>query len=604
MTNSFTSRVNEYFLTWTRVAQLLWASSPGLTLSVVAIMVLEIFASLGSLYLMKLLVDAVSLHLASASAATSEKVFFILAGVGGFLVLTVLLQNIASMLRMQHNLRISEHVDQKIHDRAIAVDLQYYESPLYYDQLERARQGGAQRPAAVVSNILLSAKAATILLIVLILIWSIDWRLVPTLLVPVSIALIAKLYYTRRLFDWRTARAQTERRASYLDWMLTSAAHAKEMRLNHIGTFFRDQYQELRTSLRGGQMSIERARLWTEVVISVIGAVVFFGASAWLLQQSLSEQRPLGDAVLFVLLLRRAQSGGSELVSNATRLVDDGLYLKNLFEFLSIKPQIAAPASPKALPSVISEGVHLSDVSFKYAGSDDYALRGVNLHIRPGQIVALVGENGSGKTTLIKLLTRLYDPTEGAVTLDGEDVRKFEPEDYRRLFSVIFQDYALYAATAGDNIRYGDISAPHGECRIKTAAKRAGADQLIEHLPMSYDTPLTKLFDNGRDLSIGQWQRLALARSFYPPSRFVILDEPTSAVDPKAEFELFEGFRDRIGGRGALIISHRLSTIRLADYTYVLEGGRIAEHGRHDDLVLAHGIYADLFSKQARHYRP
>jgi ATP-binding cassette subfamily B protein len=214
-----------------------------------------------------------------------------------------------------------------------------------------------------------------------------------------------------------------------------------------------------------------------------------------------------------------------------------------------------------------------------------------------------VGENGSGKTSLIKLLTRLYDPTQGRITLDGRDIRSFDPVDYRRIFSVIFQDYSRYAATVGDNIRFGDVRQHETTPRIMKAAQQADAEVFIRTLDQGYDTPLTRMFDDGRELSLGQWQRVALARAFFPQSEFIIMDEPTSAMDPRAEFELFENFRAKIGHRAALIISHRLSTVRMADYTYVLEKGRIIEQGTHDNLVAARGHYADLFERQGRHYR-
>ena len=242
-------------------------------------------------------------------------------------------------------------------------------------------------------------------------------------------------------------------------------------------------------------------------------------------------------------------------------------------------------------------------MGFTYPGAQSPALSHVSLHLKPGSSLALVGANGSGKTTLIKLLSRLYDPTSGRVLLDGQDIRDFDPLAYRKLFSVILQEFSMYPETIAENIRYGDPEAEADRQRIIDAACRGGADSFIEALPRAYDTPLTKLFDDGHDLSLGQWQRVALSRAFFPDSRFVIMDEPTSAVDPVAEADLFDDFRERLGGRAALVISHRLSTVRQADYTYVLDGGHILEHGTHDDLVARDGPYAELFSRQARNYR-
>lgn len=596
-------RLDQVFFVWKRTAALLARACPGLSIAVAVVTTLEAVIDIGILYVLKLLVDVIARATAASPGSAPDGVLPLLVLTGGAITAAVLVHSVANILRMRQGLAASEYVDQEIHDRAISVDLQFYESARYYDELERARNGGAQRPAQVVSNVVLTFRALIVLVGILVLLAGIDLLLVPMLLLPVFVALLIRIYYTRKLFDWRMSRAQLERRAAYLDWMLTSAAHAKELRLNRIGVFFRDQYRGLKAQIRNGHVKIEQARLSAEFGVAVIGAIVFVAASAWLIGQSVAHSRPIGDVVLFVLLLRRAESGGTELVGSVSKIVDDHLYLQRLFDFLSTESVISMPASPVPIPDMPGEGVRLSNVSFRYDGAPDHALKDVSLQIRPGQIVALVGENGSGKTTLIKLLTRLYDPTSGSVTLDGTDIRQFDPVQYRSLFSVIFQDYAMYAEKAGDNIRFGDVNLPACATTISAAAQRAGAASFIERLPQAYETPLTKLFDNGQDLSIGQWQRLALARAFYPRSKFIILDEPTSAVDPKAEFELFERFRDRIAERGALVISHRLSTVRLADYTYVLQGGRIVEHGAHDDLIASKGKYADLFDKQAQHYR-
>jgi len=336
----------------------------------------------------------------------------------------------------------------------------------------------------------------------------------------------------------------------------------------------------------------------------LLGAIVFVTAAAWLLSEALTENgRPIGDVVLFVLLLRRAEGSGNEVVGNISKMVDDHLYLSRIFDFLALKPEFDSVETKVDVPHDETAKLELSDVHFRYIGADRDALKGVSLQLETGKVVALVGANGSGKTTLIKLMTRLYEPSRGEISLAGLDTRQMDPIEYRALFSVIFQDFAHYAETARDNVWLGDISAPADPDRLKLAADRAGASAIIEQLPEGFDTPLTKLFDDGHDLSVGQWQRLALTRAFYAPAQFIILDEPTSAVDPMAEYELFKDFKDKLEGRGALVISHRLSTVRQADYTYVLRDGKIVEHGTHDDLIESNGHYAELFEKQAMFYR-
>ena len=273
-----------------------------------------------------------------------------------------------------------------------------------------------------------------------------------------------------------------------------------------------------------------------------------------------------------------------------------------VFDFLDIRPGIAGGEGlhiPPQQPGLIE----IRDVSFRYPGTDRFVLRNINIEIGPGRVVALVGGNGSGKTSLIKLLCRLYDPTEGVILFDGQDIREIELSAWRRRFSVIFQDYSRYFATIEDNIRYGDIASPHTRDDVVTAAQLAEADEFIEAMPKQYDTVLGRMFDEGHEVSIGQWQKIALARAFLPASSCIVLDEPTSALDPQSEYQLFDSFRRRIGERSAVVISHRLSTVRMADTIHVLKDGEIREAGTHDELMAHGGEYQRAFKMQGRYYQ-
>lgn len=583
---------------------LLRYSSRKLSIVVAILTLFETGLAIGALYLIKLLVEVISKDFVPGSeTADPGRILIYLGLTGGSLLAAAVIQAVANYYRAAQGLVVSDYVSREIHTRAIAVDLAFYESPKYYDSLARARQAGTQRPAQVVSTVLLLLKSMLFLIAVLIMIAGIDWRLLPAITVAVAGYLVVRVKFTRTFYDWRVRRVQLERRASYLDWLMTSDIHAKELRLAGLARHLQDAYTDIRTKIRGEQLGLERRRARSEAFAATAGVLVFAGATGFLVVQAFADRLSIGDLVLFVLLFRRAEVTGRELVSHISKLYDDQLFLSQLFGFLDVEPEIRVPAIVKSIPEKIETGLVLKDVSFSYPNHANKTLEGINLELKPGKVVALVGENGSGKTSLIKLISRLYDPSEGQITLDGVDVRDFDPEEYRRLFSIIFQDYSKYAETARENIRFGDVSQLPTSPKIQEAARLASAEDFLLGLPDGYDTPLTRMFDDGQEISIGQWQRLALARAFFPESKFIIMDEPTSALDPMAEFSLFENFKERIGDRGALVISHRLSTIRMADYTYVLEDGKIAEAGTHDELVANGKTYADLFERQGRNYR-
>lgn len=590
---------------WSKVFALLLFSSPRLSIAVSALTILEMVFGLSALYIFKLLIDAISNELsASSDAVQAHRVYYYLALTAGATLAGVLVQAAANYARIAQSLYVADYVDREIHSRAIQIDLAFFESPKYFDSLERARQAGSQRPAQVISGIFLLLKSSLFLGATLILIAGIDWRLGPSILLPVLVVLGVQMRFTQRMFNWRTKRIQMERRAQYIDFLMTSNSHAKEVRMGNLGPFLSKRYAGLREVIRREQLLIERHKSIAEGISASVGTMVFLGTTGFLIYRAFQGGVSIGDLILFVLLFRRAEASGREFVGQLTKLYDDQMYLRQLFDFLDTKPQITrSKKGTEAVPVKTDGPLVMENVSFQYPGNHQPTLQNINLEIRRGQIVALVGENGSGKTSLIKLIGRLYDPVSGVISVGGTDVRDFDPEEYRRHFSIIFQDYACYADTVRQNIGYGDVNRPLNETRLQQAAEKSDSTDFIKDLKDGFDTLLTRVFDDGQEISIGQWQRLALARAFYPDTDFVVMDEPTSALDPKAEFELFQNFRERLEGRSALVISHRLSTIRQADYIYVLAKGKIVEQGSHDELIAQKSQYASLFEKQGRNYR-
>ncbi|MFY2763003.1 ABC transporter ATP-binding protein [Arenimonas sp. MALMAid1274] len=586
-----------------RMVPLLWASAPGWTVLGTLMMAAEIGFGLAALYLIKSLIDSVTSVLGAAGAPAMDGLLRDVVLTGACTLAFMAARSVSAFAREAQGLYLAEHINGLIHAGAIRADLAFFESPRYFDTLQRARAAGSQRPAQVVTNLLMLGKNVLLLGGVVVLMGSINWLLLAILAVVVLPALAVRLYFTRHLYDWRKRRTQMERQAGYLDWLMTSDTHAKEIRLGHFGHYLADRYRALRGQVRDEQLRIGARRTRLELLVTALGTLAFFGALGFLAYETVAGRNSVGDLALFLVIFQRAQAMGQEMVQQTSQLYEDQLYVGLLFEFLDIQPALVDAPVAAPLPPARGDGLRVEGVGFTYPGTTREVLRDIHLHIPEGRVVALVGANGSGKTSLIKLLTRLYDPSRGRITLDGQDVREFGIEPYRRLFSVIFQDYARYAASARENIRLGDVRVPEDSPRVVEAAIKSGADAFLRDLPAGYDTPLTRMFDGGQEISQGQWQKVALARAFLPDSRIIVLDEPTSALDPTAEFELFKDFRSIIGRRSALVISHRLSTIRQADYIYVLEHGAILEAGSHDELIARDGAYARLFESQAHFYR-
>ena len=588
-----------------RILALLWASSRKWAVLGAVAIVAEIVFGLLTLYLIKGLVDAVTATSAAASPGQVD-----IGPVVQAVILTaacslasLLARALSGFVREAQGLHLSDHVNGMIQSHSIRLDLSFFESSRYFDTLQRARTSGGQRPAQVASNILMLAKNSLLLAGAVALLGSVNGLVLLILAVVLAPALLVRLHFTRKMYDWRRRRTQIEREAAYLDWLITSDVHAKELRIGVLGGFFQRQYMRLREMVRTEQLGIGRRRVGSESLVAMLATVAFFGALGYLAFQTAQGRHSMGDLALFLVVFQRVQSIGQELVQQTSQLYEDTLYLGQLFEYFDIRPVLQEPAVPADLPAPAATHLRLEQVDFTYPGTQKQVLHGIDLEIPAGRIVALVGANGSGKTSLIKLMCRLYEPSAGRITLDGRDIRDFELAEYRRVFSVIFQDFARYASTVNENIRFGDIRLPADSPRIREAAINAEADTFIQLMAQGYDTRLTRMFDGGAELSHGQWQRLALARAFAAGSRVLVLDEPTSALDPAVEFDLFRDFKARIGDRSALVISHRLSTIRQADFIYVLDEGVIREKGTHDELMAKGGTYAQLFQKQAYFYR-
>jgi ATP-binding cassette subfamily B protein len=587
-----------------RAVQFVWQSAKSWTLVNGALVVVEGVLPLLPLYLMKLTVDAVTTGVgAPDKAAVLRHVLWLVGLMGAVALLASLIRAIAGLVREWQACIVADHMNDVILAKSIEVDLEYYESARYYDTLHRAQREAPVRPLGIVNGLAQIVQNGISLLAIAALLLSFHWIVGVVLFLAVGSGTAMRLIYTRKMYRWQREQTATERQAGYLNWILTDCGHAKEIRLFELGPLFVRRFRDVRRKLRTGRLAITRRRSVADFAAQAFATAAIYGSYAFVAYQAMQGAITLGGLVMYYQALQRVQGFLQGLLGSLAKLYEDNLFLSNLYEFLDLKRTVSEPAHARPVPQLLQRGIVLDHVSFQYPAGTRKVLEDVSLTIRPGEVVALVGENGSGKTTLIKLLCRLYDPTGGAITLDGVDLREFESKALRRAIAVSFQDYVHYHLTARENIWLGNTALAPDDERISAAARRSGADDVIRLLPHGYDTVLGKWFEDGEQLSIGEWQKVALARAFMRDAPIIVLDEPTSAMDAKAEYEVFQRFRQLVSGRTAILISHRFSTVRMADRIYVLKQGSVIERGPHDELVRAGGTYARLFEMQAQHYR-
>ncbi len=587
-----------------RALHLVWESAPSWTVASIALLVVQGILPLLSLYLTKLMVDAVSTGLTAADkAAILGQVMVLIILAGAIALLGDLCGAIAGFVSEAQSQVVTDHIHSLLHAKSIEVDLEYYENAQYYNALHLAQQEAPYRPTQILNRLIQVGQSGISLIAIAGLLFSLHWGLAATLFAAAVPTLFVRLKYANKLYRKRCEWTPQQRRADYFNWMLTSIYYAKEIRLFNLGSLFQERFRALRTSIRKEKLSLARRSFLAEWAIQVSATLAVFGACGFIAYQTLRGVITLGSLVMYFQAFQRGQGLLRETFSSLVSLYENSLFLSNLYEFLDLKRTVAEPLHPKAFPKPLQIGIEFDRVQFRYPGSTRPLLDDINLTIRAGETIALVGENGAGKTSLIKLLCRLYDPTSGRITLDGIDLRQFETTALRREISVVFQDYAHYNLTARENIGFGDVNRLTDEDEIKLAARRTGVDKAIASLAYGYETTLGKDFEEGEELSIGEWQKVALARAFLRQAQIVVLDEPTSALDAKAEHQVIEQFRQLTQGRTAILISHRLSSVKLADRIYVLEDGKIVESGTHNELIQRRGSYARMFEIQAKYYR-
>ena len=583
-----------------RAVRLVWDSSASWTIAETVLLVIQGLLPLASLYLMKLIVDGI---VAGPSRAEFNGIAALIALAALAALLTAVSRSASSLVNEAQAALVSDHVQDLLHAKSIEVDLEYYENSKYYNALHRAQEEAPYRPTRIVNGLAQLGQSAISLAAVAALLVSLNGIMAFILLAGALPAVIVRIKYSKILYQWQRKATERMRRAWYYHWLLINDNCAKEIRLFDLGKLFKERYSDLRYQLRVEKLNINIKKSIADIAAQSLAVLALFGSIAFIAYQSFLGAITVGALVMYIGAIQQGQGFLQSLLSSLAGLYEDNLFLTNFYEFMSLEPRVREPTDPKPLPRPILRGTNLENVSFCYPGSNIPVLKDVSLHIAPGQTIALVGENGSGKTTLIKLLCRLYDPTGGRITLDGIDLRDFRISDLRRGISVVFQDYVHYSMTVKENIWLGKAAMSPDLESITEAARQSGAHGFIQELEGGYEARLGQWFEGGVELSVGQWQKIALARAFFRDAQLIILDEPTSSLDARAESEVFGKFKQLAEGRTAIIISHRLSAVRMADCIYFLKDGKVVENGSHDKLIKLGGNYAELYQIQAGHYR-
>jgi ATP-binding cassette subfamily B protein len=425
------------------------------------------------------------------------------------------------------------------------------------------------------------------------------------LVVTVIPGILLRFGLSRRQYNWNKQNANRARLISYLSGLLINATAAKEIRVNNVGPHIKARYEQNREQQNSEQRRLSIMGILLDLGIQASSILSVISVYSYVIYLTIQGQITIGQMVMYYQLFQRGQSLVQSITSSLTGFYENSLYATTVFEFMDLPPKLPRPEAntPIPFPDPIREGISFEDVTFRYPSSSSDVFTHLTLKICPGEVIALVGTNGAGKTTLVKLLCRLYDPTDGRITVDGIDLREFDIVQLRRHIGIIFQDYLGYFLSARDNIWFGDVSRPSRDGGVEEAAAIAEVDEKLKTLKHGFDTNLGRWLEDGAQLSGGEWQKVALSRMFFRDAPIIILDEPTSAIDAQAEFQLFTKFRKVVRGKIALLISHRMSTVQMADCIYILENGSVLESGSHDTLMAANGTYARLFKLQAQYYQ-
>ena len=592
--------------------KLVWRTSPALTLSQSLLRVVRALLPVATLYVGKLIIDEVVLLAQAPPAAEDlrqwiasgllDRIGWLLALEFGLAVLSDVLGRAVSLLDSLLSERFSNETSLRLMEHAATLDLEDFEDSELQDRLERARRQAAGRTSLIGQLFSQAQDVVTVASFAAGLLVYAPW-LIALLAIALVPAFIGEAHFNAQSYSLNYARTSERRELDYVRQTGASAETAKEVKIFGLNAFLIERYRTLATSFFEANRRIALRRASWGSLLSAIGTIAYYVAYVYIVWRTIHHDFSIGDLTFLAGSFRRLRNLLENLLLGFSQLAGQALYLDDLFSFFEIQPEIVPPQNPRPFPVPIQDGFAFENVGFRYPGAEHWAVRGLTFKLHAGEILALVGENGAGKTTLVKLLARLYDPDEGRILLDGHDLREYDLFAMRANIGVIFQDFVRYHFTAADNIAVGRIEARDDRARIVAAAERSLADEVIRKLPKGYDQIIGKRFRTGIDLSGGEWQKVAIARAYMRDAQLLILDEPTAALDARSEFEVFKRFKELSQGKTAVLISHRFSSVRMADRIVVLMDGAVEAMGTHAELLEQGGRYAELFELQAAGYR-
>lgn len=583
------------------VLKIVWESGPSV---VIFGLISRIFSSLLPvllLWITKLIIDGIVYAVANHQSVQPSfwwlvAAEFTLAVLNSFLVRTIDYSD--SLLADKY----TRYVSIRVLEHASSLDLLAYEDPVYYDRLERARVQATDRLVMIQAvGRLVQQVITTITLSVSIMFFS-PWLML-LLIVGVVPAFLGESHFAFLGYAKNFRQTPVRRQLDYLRVLGGSKEAAKELKLFGLRKFLIERFTTLSDEIYVENTGLSRRKLIAGSLLSMVGTMGYYSAYVFVIWRTVNGQLSIGTLTFLAGAIQQASSNIQQIFSTIAAIGDQALFLTDLLAFFNMQPTIRSKPNALPAPRPIKQGIEFRNVSFSYPGNSRLILDHINFHVHPTERLALIGENGQGKTTIVKLITRLYDPSEGQILLDGVDLREYDLEDLHREMGVIFQDFMRYEMTASENIAVGRVEELSNPELLRAAAQKSMADATIARLPRGYDQMLGRRFENGVDLSGGEWQKVALARAYLRNAQILILDEPTAALDARSEFEVFQRFAELTAGKMALFISHRFSTVRSADRIIVLENGKIAEEGSHDQLARLGGRYAEMFEMQASSYR-